>query len=463
MSVTSRAHSDDREDMGPGSPNTKRRRYNGEPVPTLTRMLPTRYPPTPPGVPVAIGTPVTYGPSPTYSYPPAAAFSRRDSVPNFRGMVSPTGHMAPPPRPVIGYQQHRLSQGHGPHDRSLTLPPLKTDTLRVEPGASSAAITNQTAEEQIMSLDFRQKVQILGRIAPPSPVTKSAVRGPLVAIEGDNPDAVKELGHWLADTLRKTGDFSVQMVRSPKVHAEGSKEMMMAQYHRLVAEWLSKSSEIMQSLAIEPASRAASVVEDVHSPASRKGTPTETNTSSKKSHSPSDSKPELHGGWRSGDRTEHAVTESEGRDADDSSSSAPSVSRQSSIVAVNSTVAKPLAVITNYSLYASNYFACHIPIKTTDPYAPADHWQWTATQWRGVISPDLTVYVRDAVASDTGKPTVEIIEEGNQFIVKRTKVPGNDSWEMEPSVLRRLGFEVSEWVRAFGSKSRGSSKEEGLE
>ena len=117
---------------------------------------------------------------------------------------------------------------------------------------------------------------------------------------------------------------------------------------------------------------------------------------------------------------------------------------------------KPVTVIPNYSLYTSNLFACRIPIGPNDPYSPNDHWQWTATQWRGIIGPDLTIYVRDTPATESATQSVEITApEGRPdvglIIVRRAKADtdGEQGADIEASVLRRLGFEVSEWVRAF--------------
>ena len=127
---------------------------------------------------------------------------------------------------------------------------------------------------------------------------------------------------------------------------------------------------------------------------------------------------------------------------------------------------KPVMIIPNYSLYTSNFFARQIPIGPNDPYAPNDHWQWTATLWRGIIGPDLTIYVRDAPADGTSGPSLEIegVEDRPEvglFVVKRMRGEeigdGNlnpTAGEVEASVLRRVGFEVSEWVRAFGGGSQ---------
>ena len=101
---------------------------------------------------------------------------------------------------------------------------------------------------------------------------------------------------------------------------------------------------------------------------------------------------------------------------------------------------KPIAILPLFSLHASNNFACRIPL--IDTYAPNDHWSWNATQWRGVIGADLTIYLKDG--EEKGK-MVEQSEEERLFVVRR----GADA-DVDGSTLRRVGFEVGEWVRAFG-------------
>jgi len=101
---------------------------------------------------------------------------------------------------------------------------------------------------------------------------------------------------------------------------------------------------------------------------------------------------------------------------------------------------KPIAILPLFSLHASNTFACRIPL--IDTYAPNDHWSWNATQWRGVIGADLTIYLKDG--EEKGK-MVEQSEEERLFVVRR----GADA-DVDGSTLRRVGFEVGEWVRAFG-------------
>ncbi|PPJ56337.1 hypothetical protein CBER1_00680 [Cercospora berteroae] len=457
-------HHDERDDLGPLSPELKRRRYNNNndhPATMASRAPPSRFvaapPPGPHGGP---GTPFPFNQPPApHPYPPAAPHGRRESLPGLRGVVSPPGPMAPPPRPGPGYAQHRLSQGHaGPHDRSLTLPPLQTHSASVAPGPMTSSGGVKSAKESIMTLDFWYKINVLGKVAPPAPVRKANPRGPLVAIEGDNAEAVKALGKWLSDTLGKGDDLSVKQLDEPVISVGGGKQQIMAQYHRLAAEWLMRSIEISDMLMIKNASPTDSIMVDSSNPVtSSKGRVRETidenyddsdePESASKRASPNrvvaradDPVPQ---------RADRDVEEAEKRDVDTKARKMSVSSKSSS----TSNSAKPVGIIANYSLHASNFFACHIPIEPYAQYSPKDHWEWTATHWRGIISPDLTIYVKDSTTPESGKPTVEIMEPGSLFVVKRSKTEGKDALEIEPSTSRRLGFEVSEWVRGFGENA----------
>ena len=196
MSPSQNDHMVERDGLGPLSPDNKRRRFNGDHGTSVSRAMPPRYGANHPGMTVGPGTPFPFGQAPPpQPYPPAAVHARRESLPGLRGVVSPPGPMAPPPRPGMGYQQHRLSQGHLPHDRSLTLPPLQTG--HPEP-PTSTVVAVKTAEEQIMNMDFRYKIKVLSQIAPPAMKSKEQPRGPLIAVEGDSAEAAKEFADWLS-------------------------------------------------------------------------------------------------------------------------------------------------------------------------------------------------------------------------------------------------------------------------
>ncbi|KAI9841347.1 MAG: hypothetical protein M1838_003612 [Thelocarpon superellum] len=102
----------------------------------------------------------------------------------------------------------------------------------------------------------------------------------------------------------------------------------------------------------------------------------------------------------------------------------------------------PVAIIPSYMLSRSNRAAARIPIN--DAYAPVDHWQWAATLWRGIIGPDVTIWIRECSQEELRKNgVVEVREEARTLVVKKAR--GED---VDERALRRLGFEVSEALRA---------------
>ena len=452
--------SDDRDELGSLSPDNKRRKYNGDHGGSVNRTMPPRYSVGQTGVAVGPGTPFPFGqhPSAPHSYPPAAVHARRESLPGLRGVVSPPGPMAPPPRPGMGYQQHRLSQGHITHDRSLTLPPLQTANQGVQ---GAAAGSGKTAEEQIMNIGFRYKIKVLNQVAPPAVKGKAMPRGPLIAIEGDNAEAAKELAKWMKDLLSSGTDLDGNLLAAPDISTTGSKEEVMAQYHRLAADWLGKSKVILESLTWkvddkEPVDATMTDVAPDKSTQSNRKIDEDYDDSSFKDDDVNDN--EAQKGERS-ERSSFDSTESMDVDKNKKQSSTTFENNPSSSYA-----AKPVSIIPNYSLHTSNMIACSIPLGSSDPYSPNDHWQWTATQWRGIIGPDLTIYIRDTVAGESGRPSVEIESVDGRpdvglFVVRRMKQESQETtgdtkagnMQVEASVLRRVGFEVSEWVRAFGT------------
>ncbi|KAH0074983.1 hypothetical protein KCU66_g21523, partial [Aureobasidium melanogenum] len=141
-----------------------------------------------------------------------------------------------------------------------------------------------------------------------------------------------------------------------------------------------------------------------------------------------------------------SIPDSEAMEVDSSHSSSSSSSSSSSRVVI---------LLRTYTVTASNVFASRVPIK--DAYKAADHWQWTATLWRGIVGPDMTVYVKEADrAEDAGKGGVEIKEENRIMAVRRFKgSEENGGVEgIEAGTLRRLGFEVGEWVRSGGATKK---------
>ncbi|KAK0282432.1 slightly ste11-like protein [Friedmanniomyces endolithicus] len=456
MSPVHNTHGEERDDVGPLSPDLKRRKYNGDYGPQMSRTMPQRYAVAPPGVQVGPGTPFPFAlpPQSPHPYPPAVMQARRESLPGLRGVVSPPGPMPPPPRPGMGYQQHRISQGHIHHDRSLQLPPLQTGSVSGPSGAAASSASGKTVDEQIMAMPFRYKVKVLSQVAPPAPMDATP-RGPLIAIEGDSVDAVADLGKWLCEELKKSTDLAVTQFASPDLAADGGEKKTkkpMVQYHLLASEWLAKSDEIIEAISYKPA--AIPVDSVMTDPSPKEPASSHRNIDENYDDTDSPAKP-------TPPPLPTALPPASNMDLDTPPTPTPTTTTTTTALPIATNTPKPVGLIADYSLRASNVFACRIPIGPHDPYSPSDHWQWTATQWRGVVGPDLTVFVRDAGVGEAGKATVEIMEEGGLIVVKRS-VGGGDgegsgSGGVDASVLRRLGFEVGEWVRAFGGVKGGST------
>lgn len=472
MSPTQRMQIEERDDTGPLSPESKRRRFNAEQPTLVQRTMPPRYGAGPPGMGIGPGTPFPFSqPPPTHVYPPASANIRRESLPGIRGVVSPQAPMAPPPRPGMGYQQHRLSQGHTHQDRSLTLPPLQT-------GHSADSADNmesaKTAEEQIMNISFRYKIKVLSQVAPPAPRRDDIPRGPLIAIEGESSEAVSELAGWLMERLSKGDNLTVSLLDGPKVSSVGDKEEAMAEYHRLAAEWLGRNKSILESMSVKSNGNEtadAGIIDttaDTSLESSRKAEEKYDDGDNASPQSKIDTTGQHDAEESTDDASAWAIRMSDDTsrtdnmevDTGNERTFTPPTTAETKFPATHT---KPVTIIPNYSLYASNLFARLIPIGPNDPYAPNDHWQWTATLWRGIIGPDLTIYLRDASTSGASGPSVEIeaVEgrpEAGLFVVKRVRAESEESGRISTdvggiyaSVLRRVGFELSEWVRAFAS------------
>jgi hypothetical protein len=446
-------HPEDRDDLGPLSPDMKRRRFNGErqqhhQQPMTHRVMPPRYGAVPAGTPVGPGTPFPFGQTPHQNpqmyvpaqHPVSASQPRRESLPGLRGVVSPPGPMGPPPRPGMGYLQHRMSHGHLTPDRSLQLPPLQTGVSNGAAPLSAKQPPSQTIDEVIMTMPFEAKLEVLRKIAPPKAHDQITPRGPLIAIEGDDADAVNNLAKWLSDTLQKTNELSVALLNGPDVAQKGRNDEAMAEYHVLVAQWLARSKVIMRDLEydantvpLDTAAKSGSKM-DVSTPTPKtreidenyddeEETPTKPSaapTQIDSAHPTAASSPKKNG---------NSINDIMGVDEVGASTTNHHLPSK-----------KPIAILALFSLHASNTFACRIPL--TDTYAPNDHWSWNATQWRGVVGPDLTIYLKDG--EEKGR-MVEQKEEARLFVVRR----GLDA-EVDGSTLRRLGFEIGEWVRSFG-------------
>lgn len=112
----------------------------------------------------------------------------------------------------------------------------------------------------------------------------------------------------------------------------------------------------------------------------------------------------------------------------------------------------PIALLPSYQLSHTDASASSIPI--ADAYAPVDHWQWMATLWRGIVGPDVTVAIAAPGSSGSSShwkaiknvgESVEIRLEDSRSILLSTD---DDTGTVVEGALRRVCFELGEWVRA---------------
>jgi hypothetical protein len=288
----------------------------------------------------------------------------------------------------------------------------------------------------VMSIPFENKIQVLAKISPPLAPPRpgspgSAVRGPVIAVEGNDSRAVAEIGKYLQGVLEREEDCEVRAWASD-TYASGlgdaERKDQYLSYLREIQSWHLKSAEIkdfITSLSTPPQSAS-----------SRVGTPI-TRPARSPSLSPTSQPARLP------QELSTSSTASARPASTDAGSNQPSRFRL------------PIALLPQgFSLTHADTAAASIPIN--DAYAPVDHWQWMATLWRGIIGADWTVYVNshgksspfgddDARRRMGANSGVEVLAEQRVIVVHLL------GGQVKEGQLRRVGFEVGEFVRSIGS------------
>jgi len=272
-------------------------------------------------------------------------------------------------------------------------------------------------EEVLMNFPYQNKIKLLGRISlpykEPSPLSPAPrTRGTILAVEGDDIAAVKELSQWLNDRLAKDTEsqYRPRLVNPPQAPIQ--QESSFEEYLDLIKAWHGKSKEMIQYITTP-----------VDSP------PSSQDIAMTDKDSDKDSGKEL----SDTDRKDSAT-----------SSDSPALAVASTSPSPDASGAKPIVILPTFQLAASVTYASRIPIQ--DAYSCTDHWQWMATLWRGTVGPDLTIYVKthdkDTVVS---KPEMD---DTNRCL---TIGKGKDG-KFSDADLRRVGFEVSEFINGMASK-----------
>ncbi|EGC43237.1 HMG box protein [Histoplasma capsulatum var. duboisii H88] len=387
-----------REEATPLAPDVKRRRFNGSGIYVPSRDL-----------------------SPEYPYSPrSTSLPRPDSL----YLRTPYSSGATPPgRPY----RHGATQ-HIPLDPSLTLPPLQTMSLSQQ---------NQfNVEAKVMSISYLSKINVLARISPPVMACPSKGhsirRGALVAVEGQRRESVKYMIQHLQTALSKDGKNIVRVFEGSETKlqpcdsetTEDSRDPTV-QYLKTISAWHTISNEIVSFIKGGPESPTQSAVPEgcATSISPRSIIP---KTAQLRISSPDVLSP----------------------------LTAPTLAPTPTSASAPATASMPaesespfrFALVPRYQLTTADTHACAIPIN--DSYTPTDHWQWMASLWRGCAGPDVTVLIRDCEKEELdkfgGNPVEIRLEEARTLVVRQV---GNSAQGIEEKALRRVGFEVEEFLR----------------
>ncbi|KAL4777958.1 hypothetical protein BJX76DRAFT_352960 [Aspergillus varians] len=386
------------EEGGCQSPDSKRRRTN----PQLSFKTDFHRDKSPP---------VT-----SYSIPP---FSSRADGLNARGI----GHAMQAPRGLRPVKEHPQP------DPSLKLPPLQTTASMT---GTPTPVTpfpgdNFNVEAAVMNIPFLNKIKLLAKISPQLPLSfregDSRRRGPVIAVDGQDASLVKTVTEYLSTALQKEGKFQTRIFDGPEIlqqKRDGSTEPeemgdKQVEYFNRISKWHQVSDEIKNFVKSDPSRRS-----------------TEPGSGNEADGSPSISP-----------RTIIPKT------ADMHISSPPASSENGSETASSPPETAnanplPVALVPRYQLTTADTYACMVPID--DSYNVPDHWQWMASLWRGAVGPDVTVYVRECDVQEikqVGNPVEIRLQDSKTVVVRKsTNLPK----ELEEKVLRRVGFEIEDYL-----------------
>lgn len=327
-----------------------------------------------------------------------------------------------------------------------------------------------------MGIPITNKLNPLRRISPAlGPAAAGEVRGPVIAIEGDDAALMRDIWPVIERALRGSGECDVRVWTSSSSAAASEDQVMATLSPKSPPVVIAPGTAAAETGNASGKTVAAEDVEmaDVHEKLSVASRSRHTSISGGGSRegSKTPTPRQLSGGGStalghiaSTPATAAAVQSSTGTSMLDylqmimdwhpksaeivkHVTTAPSSNNnnKTSPTPSDNTTNTPVALIAGgFSLTMSDRFASHIPL--VDHYSPVDHWLWMATLWRGIVGADLVVYVRqmtagEAAATRGGAGVVEMVAPGAMLV----RVVGE---RVDEKTERRLAFEVMEWVRA---------------
>ncbi|KAL2184859.1 hypothetical protein L209DRAFT_744144 [Thermothelomyces heterothallicus CBS 203.75] len=399
--------------------------------------------------------------------------------------------------------------------------------VKIERDVAAERAHARSVEAMVMSISFVSKLRVLERISPPLGVVPGAPgsgmsRGPVIAVEGPDARMVQAVSRVVERALRaaspaaeeKGGGWEVRCWEDENASVQrrgsvsggqekdealnnagqqsasrhGSQASAISSpsanlnpftaYLRTIADWHAKSAEIVQFVTPSAPAPASTATRQTRLLSTSSAATAASSSSFAEGPTESD-RTEPEGEDESAVRSSHCRAPASG------SADAAGASRTTTS-AINKNVSRlPIALLpSGFSLTLSDRFASALPI--SDAYAPVDHWQWMATLWRGIVGPDLVIYVlgtstlspgsvagKDATPALGGGgvgPWNGSVEVKNESLIV-VKIPtaaaaaaaasgggsgsrGSglgfaeaDRMMIDEKMERRLGFEVVEWIQ----------------
>ncbi|KAJ5160850.1 uncharacterized protein N7482_007854 [Penicillium canariense] len=243
------------------------------------------------------------------------------------------------------------SQAQPVPDPSLKLPPLQTaiPSTSLPPFSS----TDSSVEAAVMTIPFLNKIKLLAKISPtlvPS-FREIQSRGPVIAVDGQDPELVQTAVEYLERLLQKEDKFSVRVFEGPEVHAPRPSDVgpmgdATVDYLNTISAWHRISDEII-SFVKSGSSRTSLGGE---TPTKTNPDAMDTDTSTDGSASPKTIIP------KTAALQIHSPESSVGSDA---SIATPSTTVSTLAHSLPST---PIALVPRYQLTTADAFACSVPI-----------------------------------------------------------------------------------------------------
>ncbi|TWU78744.1 hypothetical protein ED733_006594 [Metarhizium rileyi] len=420
----------------PTSPEIKRRRANGtggyHAIVGTTGAYTTRAPP-----------PLEFGRTPPEGNVGAMRHYVGTTLPDLASFPrSQSGPMPPPLRPqgpsTWPLDKETLNRRHSGFDESLRLPPLQASIppspsrspalegkqvyipstrLNVSPTKESAPIIRERIV--VKEPNLCQKLRLLSTFTRPLPPEgrhgpHCNKRGAFIAIEGNiSQSLLNEVGLVIEKALVAGGDVALKTwssesevlergfrkakaARAAEAYRENDGddvERLLSHYFETILSWRQKSKQIAYHVT---GGRVGGYIQD-----------------------------------------QHHDKDSKVAQARSTEACTPPDDERNPTIAPKTPVA---LVKGGFSLTISDRYAS--AIANSDEYSPLDHWQWTASLWRGTASPDLVVHVQES-QDDASRPSVVDVSRNMGLMSVRVLAGKSLDEEME----RRMAFEVMEWMR----------------